>query len=233
MDEEWRDIPGFEGRYQVSNLGRVKSLPREVSNYTGKLLVKEKILKQRHDFKGYMRIDLKDNTGKHRYLGVHRLVALAFIPNPDNKPQINHIDGNKENNMLNNLEWVNNSENQLHAYRTGLSHVSEKAGKPKKAVLQISVDTNEVIEEFESLSDAKKKFGDCGNIAMCCKNKRRTAYGYKWKYKDYEYKNKKCMIGECENDEYLRQEVEKLKYLSPPSVRQSYMIGQFVDFNLS
>lgn len=117
MDKEiWKDIKGYEGLYQVSNLGRVRSLDRTV-NYKdkSKALRKGRILKT-HQYKcGYSRVVLwNENTYKNK--SVHRLVAQAFIPNPDNKPFVNHIDGNKGNSCLNNLEWCDQSENMQHAY---------------------------------------------------------------------------------------------------------------------
>jgi hypothetical protein len=107
--EEWKDIEGYEGLYQVSNHGRVKSFKYG----------KEKILKGSITTKGYLQVYLhKDNKIK-RFNG-HRLIAIHFIPNPDNKPQVNHIDGNKLNNNISNLEWNTQSENLNHAFDTGL-----------------------------------------------------------------------------------------------------------------
>lgn len=204
--ETWKEIPGFEGRYEVSNLGRVKSLPREVSNHTGKSMVKEKILKQRADCKGYMRIDLNDNDGKHKYLGVHRLVAMAFIPNPENKPQINHIDGVKNHNFVENLEWVTNQENHDHAVLNGLypnqhelrerkkkeilrgEKVKGLPGKKPKVVLQIEPNTKEIIAEYPSIADAAKAVGckTSSNIGGCCRKAygRKTVCGYEWKFRE-------------------------------------------------
>lgn len=113
--EEWRDIEGYEGLYQVSNLGRVKSLkPR----YKNKIILKQEI-----NHFGYLQICLSNPRKTHK---VHRLVAQAFIPNPENKPQVNHIDGNKLNNKVENLEWNTAHENNLHACRTGLNGGAKK-----------------------------------------------------------------------------------------------------------
>lgn len=117
MEEIWKDIEGYNGRYQVSNLGRVKSIitkgryeynPPKVSILSGTIARG-----------GYKRVLLTKN-GKKTAESVHRLVAKAFIPNPENKPQINHIDGNKLNNCVDNLEWVTHQENQAHAWDNGL-----------------------------------------------------------------------------------------------------------------
>lgn len=98
--EIWKDIDGFDGRYQVSTWGRVRSL--------------KGILKPYENAKGYLKIGLTKN-GKCHKKRVNRLVAIAFIPNPDNKPQVDHIDGNKQNNSITNLRWVTNNENQKNA----------------------------------------------------------------------------------------------------------------------
>ena len=111
-NEIWRDIVDYENKYQVSNFARVKSFCK------GKV----KLLKLDVDNKGYLRVGLYKN-GKQKMCLVHILVAKAFIPNPDNKPCVNHIDGNKQNNSIENLEWVTSSENIVHAYELGLIKV--------------------------------------------------------------------------------------------------------------
>ena len=118
--EVFVDIPGYEGYYQVSNYGNVRSLDRVIKEKTGKTqTLKGRILKQRINPGGYHYIELGKNGTKATF-AVHQLVAQAFIPNPDSKPTVNHIDGNKLNNSVANLEWSTYSENLKHAYKTGL-----------------------------------------------------------------------------------------------------------------
>ena len=114
--EIWKDIQGYEGLYQISNLGRIKSLERMIitsNNITKK--ISEKILKPCLRKNGYYSIVLQKNN-KSKYYTIHRLVAKEFIPNPNNLPQVNHKDGNKLNNNINNLEWCTNSDNTQHGY---------------------------------------------------------------------------------------------------------------------
>jgi len=129
MIEIWKDIEGYEGFYQISNKGKVKSLKRIINKRDGrKCYVKEKILKQVPDKDGYAKCSLTCFKGRRKPIIVHRVIAKNFICNPQNKPQVNHIDGNKKNNDLNNLEWVTLSENRIHAYATGLQNGKAKEG---------------------------------------------------------------------------------------------------------
>ena len=113
MREIWKDVKGYEGLYQVSNLGRVRSLDRTVNSgikNNSNVLFKGRILKQYQKRNGYLQVTFTVNS-KRKYVGVHRLVAETFIPNPDNKSQVNHIDENKTNNNVYNLEWCTPKEN--------------------------------------------------------------------------------------------------------------------------
>lgn len=175
MKEIWKDVKGYEGLYQVSNLGRVR-------NANGHIHVPKK-----HN-KGYYHVHLSDGTGKHKAMLVHRLVAEAFVPNPTNRPCVNHIDENKTNNVPSNLEWCTIAENN-HSY---LNNHPERKGKPKKATAPYRFDNRQVLQydmsgnlvrKWDRPRDAVVALGlNQTSIQECCKGKRRTAYGYKWQY---------------------------------------------------
>lgn len=185
MKEEWRDIKNYEGLYQVSNLGNVRRL-RFINNHVNKNKVYPIALTD--GFGGYKKAVLYKG-GKYENRYVHRLVAEAFLANPEEKPQVNHKDGNKNNNASTNLEWCTRSENMLHAYRTGLTHAAA-AGKygsdSKKArpVAMIDKETGKTLCVFGSLIDAAHHVGakkSC-HIVSCCKGRLKWAYGYMWRY---------------------------------------------------
>lgn len=125
MEELWRPISGLEDNYEVSNLGRVRRIKSGCGTYEGR------ILNFIENGKGYVIAPMTLNSKKYRRY-VHRLVADAFIPNPDGKPEVNHIDGNKRNNCVDNLEWVTRSENCAHACRTGLFDMSRVINANRK-----------------------------------------------------------------------------------------------------
>lgn len=127
MEEAWKDIQGYEGKYQVSNLGRIKSLDRYVpfgQNASRLRKLEGKVLKLQPHQQGYSVVSLSKDSKISQYL-VHRLVAEAFIPNPENKEMVNHKDGNKQNNNVTNLEWATRQENEDHAFRTGLKKFND------------------------------------------------------------------------------------------------------------
>lgn len=185
MQEIWKDIPNYQGFYQISNFGNVKSLCFGARNI--KKSNKQKLLKSSPSNCGYYKVELYKD-GKSKMFYVHRLVANAFIPNPDNKPQVNHIDGNKANNSVSNLEWCTHSENQRHAISMGLrksSPMLDRKGKLsplRKPILQYTKD-GVFVKEWDCISDVARYF-NCGvcNIIRSLKNESQTSCGYKWKY---------------------------------------------------
>ena len=175
IEEIWKDIPNYKG-YQVSNLGRVKSLPKKTNNQFSN---KEIILKPIRQKTGYYNVNI---SGK--IFGIHRLVALTFIDNLNNLPQVNHKDGNKSNNCVDNLEWCTASQNIKHAYKIGLKKATNN--HLKKKINQYDLNNN-FIKEWESTKEIEKilKISHSA-ISMCCKKKKHynTAGGYIWRYKD-------------------------------------------------
>lgn len=168
--EVWKDIKGYEGYYQVSDLGRVKRV-EGFKNYRHSFRpCKENIAVPQDNGKGYLRVKLTLKN-KSKYIMVHRLVAEAFISNPENKRCVNHKDGNKKNNNLSNLDWMTHSENRLHAMETGLVNV-EKLRKTSSKIEKITihnikgwnkrkVKNNITGEIYESITEASKKINHC------------------------------------------------------------------------
>ena len=183
MIETWKDIKGYEGLYMVSNFGNVKSLPRK--RYTGGIL-KERILTVRLNKtskKSYFIVALYKD-GKRDDLQVHRLVAEAFIPNPDNKPQVNHIDGNTYNNVETNLEWCTPKENTYHAWKNGLCENSVHIGSsnPNSKRTRVYAVNGDFVGEYESVSLACDDLKvSKGNAHSCFRGERRSAGGYVFK----------------------------------------------------
>ena len=175
MKEIWKEIKGYEGLYQVSNLGRVKSLKRYVNHSSNsKRIVNEKLLKPVVDNTKYYVVSLWKKN-KHLRPHIHRLVAEAFIPNPQNKPHINHIDGNKLNNCINNLEWCTPRENVVHAYKTGLN-------QNHRTINQYDLNGN-FIKTWSSIKDAQS-FYKTSHIGECCRGTRNQTKTYIWRYAD-------------------------------------------------
>ena len=201
MTEEWRDVKDYKGLYQVSNMGRVKSLKRIVWDSVRGYYktVHERILKGKKSSTGYLQVHLYQD-GKGKWCYVHRLVAEAFIPNPDNLPQINHISEDKENNHVDNLEYCTAKYNinhgthnkrvseKLRGRKHSEEHIKKMAEKltnhPKKSKPVFSVDkvTGE-IKEYPSAHEAERQTGIAqSDITKCCQGKAKSAGGYYWHY---------------------------------------------------
>ena len=164
MEEIWKDVPGFEGLYQVSNYGQIKSTPRR-GTVGG-------IMKGHADRKGYINITLRKD-GKQYTQKLHRLIAITFIPNPHNYPEVNHRDENKQNNRIDNLEWCSTSYN--HEYGTRTLRASARCGKPICCV--------ETGVEYQGARQAAREMGiDASGITKALKNPNRTCGGYHWQY---------------------------------------------------
>ena len=167
MTETWKAIAGFEGLYEVSNLGRVKSLKYG----------KEKILKPGKNIRGYLQVGLcKDGYLKHLF--VHRLVAKAFIPNTQGLETVNHKDEVKTNNIVSNLEWMSIADNINYG-----THNKRSAEKRSKQVKMFDKSTGELLATFPSLMEVVRVTGiNQGNISKCCNGKLKSAGGFLWQY---------------------------------------------------
>ena len=172
MKEIWKPVEGYEDLYEVSNYGRVKSISfrnRMATFSREKMLSPLKI-------RGYLRVSLCKN-GKHKYFSIHRLVAEHFILNLENKPCVNHKDGDKHNNCVNNLEWCTYSENEQHSHK-----MLGKQPINKKKVNQYDLMGN-FIKQFDSLAEAGKSLNRRYSlISTCCHGHINKAYGYKWQF---------------------------------------------------
>lgn len=189
MSEEiWKDIKGYEGMYAVSTHGRVKVYAHTTTNSFGvDCPFRERIMKPRVSSNGYYYVGL-GRTKNREQVAIHRLVAQTFIPNPLNKPQVNHIDADKHNNNVENLEWVTISENLKHCYKLGLNSWNPKKGNPMIPVLKLDMFTGNAIERFPSIADAQRSVNKYGKSAIrhCCIGRIKSAYGFRWVYeRDY------------------------------------------------
>ena len=176
MIEQWRPIKGYEGIYEVSNLGRVRSLDRiimkpnprngVIQSFSKKGTIKKQVLIN----SGYLKVMLSAGR-KTKNLTVHRLVAEAFLPNPDKLPQVNHKDEDKTNNCVSNLEWCSEKYNTYYGAHT-----------QTRAVAKVDMN-NKIIAEYPSASDAARSSGTTSSmIAGACRGRRKTAGGYRWQY---------------------------------------------------
>ncbi len=178
MEEEWRDVVGYEGLYMVSSCGRVRNNRRN------------RILRPASSPEQYLTVSLWKGIIQ-KTLRIHRLVAEAFIPNPQNKRCVNHMSGNRIDNNISNLEWTTHGENLLHAYRelnrqpprTWAGRTAE-LNPNSKAIIQIDTTTKAIVAEYPSAKMAQDITGiHKGNIGMCCRGIRRIAGGFIWKFK--------------------------------------------------
>lgn len=192
------EIKGFENfiGYKIYDNGEVFSYKYHIRDKKTGRIIKSAIgntpqkISGSVDSKGYRYIDIKDIHGKRKCPKIHRLVGLAFVDNPENKPQINHIDCDKLNNNFSNLEWVTNSENQKHAYKHGLNKPHKKQrnyqwfGNHKncKPVNQYDLEGN-FIASYKSLAMAGRAINRSQNrISDCCNGRVKKAYGYRWEF---------------------------------------------------
>lgn len=190
MLEIWKDIKRYKGKYQISNLGRVKRLSRKItSKYfilkIGRDRTVEKILVNVKNGTGYVSVNLGDGV-KMKMFSIHRLVAEHFIENKNEKSQVNHKNGIKDDNNIENLEWVTPSENGLHAYKK-LRIVNGNKGKFGEksnrhiVVLQKNL-KNILVKKWDAMMDAQRAGFDSGCICHCCKGESKTHKGFIWEY---------------------------------------------------
>lgn len=198
MTEEWRSVCGFEGLYEVSSTGKIRSLDRYVNSRNNSREFKKGVtMKAQINHKGYMTVVLhKENKPYSKT--VHRIVAEAFLENKNNLPQINHKDTNKTNNNASNLEWISNYDNMQHAIKHGcyknaftektkaavLRNQKNAVQKLRKPVTQCDRYGNK-IRDYKSITEAGTALGiSSSHIGLCCKGKRAFCGGFKWKYKE-------------------------------------------------
>ena len=178
MKEIWKDIAGYENLYQVSSFGNIRSKDRTIkrnSNYTGNLPLKGRLLKPTINNAGYKRVSLC-KSGRQKSFFVHRLVATAFIDNPQGLPFVNHKDENKLNNHVSNLEWCTNEYNM--SYGTVGERISKAKSRP---VFQYDISGN-FLCKYESITQASDITGlSISGISMCCRKQYHTYMGYVWR----------------------------------------------------
>lgn len=177
--EVWKDIDGFDGAYQVSNEGRIKSVTRKTTNGRG---VSERILKKRVNERGYEYVCLQKN-GKRKSIKVHRAVASAFVENLYGYNQVNHKDEQKTNNNADNLEWCDAAYNSN--YGTGKIRAAKKRSERHENIIVQYGINGERVREWKSPAEVQKKTGNkykATNIVACCRKRYKTSYGYIWRY---------------------------------------------------
>ena len=181
--EIWKPVPEYEGLYEVSNVGNIRSLAflcSRTKKVTARRLPRH--LAQETSYDGYKRVVLS-NCGKHRHFNVHRLVAMAFIPNPKGLPQVNHIDENPANNNAENLEWCTGKENCNHGlHRQRIVERQTNNVYRSKPVCQYTID-GKYINYYPSTKEAERQTGVASEqISRVCKGRNKHAGGFVWKY---------------------------------------------------
>lgn len=190
--EIWESIKGYEGIYEVSNLGRVKSLDRDLKYSNGIIhKCKGRIIKAHLNSQGYERVSLKKDGIENRFF-VHRLVAIHFVLNPDpsNYDIVNHIDCNPKNNIASNLEWTTIKGNNQYAIKLGrmdrntkwLNNLHKSQAKFYKAIRAYDIQTGQTIKFYKALNDCKKDGFSPSCVCNCCKGKRKSHKGVGWEY---------------------------------------------------
>ena len=185
IDEIWMPVQGYEGIYDVSNLGRVRSLTRVVSIYSYltntmfERTIESRIKSIHHDKYGYGMVNLKKN-GEHRTEKVHRLVAKAFIPNPQNKPCVDHINGVRDDNRVENLRWLSLADNNRVYRKEQLSEEEQERRNNATRKKVICIETGEI---YKSIAAAAKAFNVVNqSISACVNGRTRTACGLHWEF---------------------------------------------------
>lgn len=187
---EWRAIPGYEDMYEVSSGGAVRALPRIDA---GGFFRQGKLLQPYAQKSGYLNVKLRNRNGERQAFGVHRLVAAAFLPNPDGLPQVNHKDEVKTNNGVSNLEWCSvdynlnfkngrtKRRNTLKANANNTKHLKALAKAQRMPVVQLTLD-GQLVKRWPSAYAAGKAGYGMPGINDCCHHKRNTNHGYKWEF---------------------------------------------------
>lgn len=191
MTETWKPVNGYEGSYEVSDLGNVRSLDRTVrvkkGAYEYDLVLKGKVLKplvRRHGYLGVQlfNLDRSLNARGMKTVSIHRLVAEAFVPNPDGLPEVNHKDEDKANNVATNLEWMDHKDNTLYGTAIKRRVAKQINGKRSKPICQYTLD-GKLVREFPSVNEVGRQLGyGIGNISRCANGSPQYhhAYGYLW-----------------------------------------------------
>lgn len=185
-EERWLPVVGYEGVYVVSSLGRVRLLEHSFVRRNGSFFsVRSKIKKPYKDRHGYLQVRLQKNQkGKNK--SVHRLVAEAFIPNPDNKPEVNHKNGVRTDNRIENLEWVSRNENIQHSYDfLGHKRLHRFGRDNPNCKIVLKIKDGVIIQEFFGAKAAAESVGACvSSIQRACTDKIKTCKGFVWKHKN-------------------------------------------------